>query len=424
MNTLATKKAPPVTLPIRYIVTGIVSYFIAQLAMLLWPDKLLTGPVLRPETISLVHLLTLGWASMVVIGVLYQMIPVLLQVDLHREDVGRFLFWPALIGVSTLIVGFRIWNTTVIATGGTITTLSFFAYGWNMRGTLLNVKAWSRQGFAMLAGLVFFMLTVLWGFMMTLTLRFGFLGSSLGGLLGSHIAMGFIGWFTLMIFGVAYRLVPMFALSHGFTESRQLPAILLLGGGTFLFIARAFWPGIPGWTGATLVMVAFLLFALDVRTIFKHRRRRKLELVSRFSAASVVAGITVFALIWGRFLAGQGSWLDDERVLIAAGYMALLGWISLMIVGHLYKIIPFLAWLHRYGDKAGKEAVPLLRELFNRKVSEACFWLLVIGTGMVFIGILAGLGLLTRLSLLATLAGTLAFAYNVWEMVQPKEAKN
>lgn len=424
MNILATKKAPPLALPLRYLLAGMLSFVGVQITLFLWPDKILAGPLLRPETVATVHLIALGWGSMIVVGVLYQMIPVLLQVDLHREDISRFLFWPTFLGVSSLIIGFRFWNTSLIAFGGGLTFLSFIAYGWNLKGTLLAVQRWSRQAVAMVSALGFFMFTVFWGFLMTLTLRFGLFGQAITGFLASHVVLGIVGWFSLMIFGVAYRLIPMFALSHGYPEHRQGPALVLLGSGVTVSVAAALLGNrLIGWLGTAIVLVAFVLFALDVVGILKHRRRKRLELVTKFSIASVAAGLIALLLAVFHLLFGSAVRLDPERLLRAVGYLVFMGWISFMIIGHLYKIIPFLAWLHRYGDKAGKEAVPLLRELYDKRVADASLWLLVTGTFGAFLGVLMGWGVLLRLFLLANVVGAMAFAYCVRQMFQPREAE-
>ncbi len=65
------------------------------------------------------------------------------------------------------------------------------------------------------------------------------------------------------------------------------------------------------------------------------------------------------------------------------GYLIIFGYLSMLIVGQMYKIVPFLVWYHKYSSKVGLEKVPMLKEMFNEKYAEYGFYIMltaVIGT--------------------------------------------
>lgn len=423
LDGLATKKAPPVSLPLRYVATGIVAYIILQTIVAVSPATFFSGQFTAPFFIGTVHLVTVGWVTMVIVGVMYQMVPVLLQVELHNERLGRTAFWPALAGTVLLVTGFWSWRQVLFITGGILAVAGFLFSAYVLLRTMLKAPRWNIQGYGMLGALAFLLFTFAWGLVMVFGLRYGYLDTSFRNFMFFHLLLGMLGWFSLMIFGVAYRLVPMFALAHGYSEARHGLSMILLGSGAagtavlaLLGVARA-WLAVPG----LLVVAAFYLFGFEIANIIKHRRRRRLELVTRFSMASVVSGMVAVTIGWALLFTPVPV---EPRVLTALAYLMLMGWVSLMVVGHLYKIIPFLAWLNRYGEKAGKESVPLLRDLYSRTAAEWSFRLLVAGLVVTVPAALAGAVELAGVFALLGAAGACLFGYAMLQVLLPRQERD
>ena len=68
----------------------------------------------------------------------------------------------------------------------------------------------------------------------------------------------------------------------------------------------------------------------------------------------------------------------------------LLGWVGQIIVGQMYKITPFLTWLHRYADLVDKEQMPGLDDLYNRRLALVGYGLWNVGVSARAIAILVG----------------------------------
>jgi hypothetical protein len=88
-----------------------------------------------------------------------------------------------------------------------------------------------------------------------------------------------------------------------------------------------------------------------------------------------------------------GDVSSDLRARLVAGEVAaLFGWISLAVVGHAHKIVPFIAWsgLRARGITTTPDGSPLLfHHLFDARVARATF---VVATGAVVllaVGVLA-----------------------------------
>jgi uncharacterized membrane protein len=95
-------------------------------------------------------------------------------------------------------------------------------------------------------------------------------------------------------------------------------------------------------------------------------------------------GTLIFSIVLGLvyFLSGQ------ESILHASVWFLLLGFISSMITGHLYKIVPFLVWFERFAPLVGKKKVPMLHEMYSKEGASMMFWFTVSGV------VLGGFGLL------------------------------
>ena len=50
------------------------------------------------------------------------------------------------------------------------------------------------------------------------------------------------------------------------------------------------------------------------------------------------------------------------------GLLALLGVVSLALLGMVHKIVPFLVWYRAYGRSVGRFKVPALSELYSRRL--------------------------------------------------------
>src|SRR5690606_5135709 len=89
------------------------SYFVTALCALLVAEGLMAvgygfpGAHLRaPETLLLVHLVAIGWLSLLMCGALFQFVPVLVAHGLHSETLPLPALFLLLAGLLSLLAGF------------------------------------------------------------------------------------------------------------------------------------------------------------------------------------------------------------------------------------------------------------------------------------------------------------------------------
>jgi hypothetical protein len=106
---------------------------------------------------------------------------------------------------------------------------------------------------------------------------------------------------------------------------------------------------------------------------------------------------------------------EQETALHASVWFLLLGFVSFFIIGHLYKIVPFLVWFERFAPLVGKEKVPMLHEMYSKEGAAMMFWFTAAGV------LLGGVGLLFENALLFKAAGSFLFTGSVFLYITMKK---
>jgi len=384
---LGTALAPSLSLPFRYFAASLVFLAIFGLLIPFW-NGLLLGGYFVPELLALVHIVTLGWIVTTIMGATFQLVPVALQVPIASERLGRWLFPLWLIGVSTLIIGFWLFDARLLIAAGGMILLSGLLYLGNMAGTLAQVRRWDPIAVHIAVALSHLALV---GFLAVLLIlhNFGLPGFAFLPTFKTHVLLAVMGFVSVLTMGVAYKLIPMFTLTEDLWSSRLswlelgLVHLGLAGLIVSFYVPDAAW---LGWLGTLALLSGIGLFVWQVFLLHKRRRRRVFDIATPFILAAVV-WFLVAALLGSFTIAGLlpnpvSSWK-------VVTYLLLLGWIGQMILGMMYKITTFLVWLNKYAARIGREPVPRLDDLYSRDLAMVGYglWNTAILTGALVIGL-------------------------------------
>lgn len=366
------RQAVPLSLPLPFLLTGIGA--VALFAVLLpWTiAEALLAPDF-PHVLALVHLLTLGWLTMSIMGASLQLVPVIIAGPLHAARFLRWQFPLYVSGVALLLSGFWWMLPWLMIVGGTCVVLAVSHYITVLAITFARSKAHSLTIRYLITALAYLSIVVSLGLTAALDFQFNFLGAGADRLLLTHITLGIVGWLSSMLIGVSYTLVRMFALAHGHGDRVGRVVFWLLNGGIValaLGFSLAWQPFV--FIGGLLLIAAVWLFAYDYRQMLRVRHRKLLDVTQYHGIASVVY---VTVLVPSGIAAALFGW-HDPRLLTVLALAALLGWLGQSIIGYLYKIVPFLIWQERYGPLVGRQKVPLMREMLHERWAWASWWLL------------------------------------------------
>ena len=385
------------------------SYFAAALTALVIAEVLMAAgygfpaaAIGAPQTLILVHLVTIGWLSLLTCGALFQFVPVLIAKPLYSDTLPLPALFSLLAGLVALILGFLQLGGQVegglplLAIAGGLLGLGFALVLWNLGCTLWRARPLPLPARFVAAGLAGLTATVLLGatFAVVLggTTQWAPLVALTGSALPIHAIAGLGGWLTLVAMGVSYRLLAMFMLAPELDGRRPRAvlalgttalAIAVLGGPMTILLDVASGPvlALAGLAG----LIALGLYGTDVVHLYRDRKRRKIELNSYMAALALVSLIAVPLLFIALLVLGR---LSDG--VAAVVFLVAFGWLSGLGLGKLYKIVPFLTWLECYGPVLGKTPTPRVQDLVVEK--HAAKWFLFyflavwVGTGALIVG--------------------------------------
>ncbi|WP_339273104.1 hypothetical protein MKY59_18820 [Paenibacillus sp. FSL W8-0426] len=399
-------------LPFFFILTGILGFFAYHLFSLLSLTGWLGDDLRGPEGWFHAHLFVLGWASMLAMGAVYQLIHVILQSDIYSLKLGYVHYFTFLIGLAGMLYGFIQGDVRWIAGSATLALIGILIFAWNMGFTLFKASRWNTVTVSAALACLYLVLTGLSGMLMGLNFAFGQWNGLHERLFGAHIWMGTLGWFGMLITGFSYKMLPMFYLSHHY-PARLQHAVLYLWNAAVILGAAAFLTGIQGlmlWCALLLLAAALVCYAYHLEQIQDKRNKNNPGPGIRWSVY-VTRAAAAFALALLIYAAQDPDLLLDSRVVLLAGWIYLGGWVSLTILGYASKIVPFLWWTHKYGKQAGRPGVPLMAGM----LSEKTVWRGM--TAMAAASMLLVSGILLDLAEVMMVGGTLLSLISIAYMV-------
>lgn len=378
-----------IKLPLAFIIYALIALVVAQVILFFNSDLLLAGQFRLPDIWMGAHFLLLGFAVMIAMGAMYQLVPVAFLTPIWSQKFGflQFILTAAGVTLFAVMLGFQ---PAKAIYGGILAIIGIILFIIQMVNTIRKQQTKNMMTYFVLGAITSFFLTIIAGFLLAWNISYGGIVSH-SSILYSHMVLGVAGWFTLLIFGFSYKLVPMFSLSHGFSMKWAKSAFLTYVIG-LVFLIGSFWFGFVyletlGWI---LLFLGFGFFVLDIKEILAKRIKKKLDKPFTFSLLAIANGLAIhfFALVIHLIGAENPiiwSWLI---------FLYVMGWIIFSIMGYLYKIVPFLWWTHKYSEKIGKEKVPTLKEMIDEKLSVVLFVFLIISVIGLVIGGLIQVGLM------------------------------
>ncbi|MUK90597.1 hypothetical protein GMD78_19760 [Ornithinibacillus sp. L9] len=381
-----------IRLPLSFILYGLLALVISQVILFVSNDALLTGHFRIPDIWMGAHFLLLGYAVMVAMGAMYQLVPVAFLTPIWSQKFGFVQLGITVIGVTAFAILLGV-NPDKAIFGGIIAIAGILMFIFQMVMSIWNQEKKTMMTYFVIGAIACFFLTIIAGFLLAWNISVGGIGNH-NTILSTHILLGVAGWFTLLIFGFSYKLVPMFSLSHGFSMKWAKPALLTYVIGLIVLIS-SFWSSreIGQTIGWGLLFFGFGFFCLDIKDILSKRVKKKLDKSFSFALLAIINGLTIHALALIFRLVG----MNDSIVWSWLIFLYIMGWIIFSILGYLNKIVPVLWWTYKYSEKIGKEKVPLLKDLINEKANIVLFSLFIISVVGLTLGALAQYGLVVVL---------------------------
>jgi len=363
---LSTEQAPHISVPLRFF--AVAPLFLVLAALILALDG--GNPFAHSHTPALLaatHAITLGFVTMIMLGSLQQILPVVIGSSLPAPRlVAWFTLLPLIAGTLLLCGGFMLRKPELLDAAWPILGLAFAVF---IGAALLSLARAATQNSSKtaillailaLSGAVTLGMLLLRGYAAGLSLDYPMLAAA-------HVSLALGGWVLLLIVGVSYQVVPMFQLTPNYPKWLTVsltPAIFAL---LLLNLALPLFGSTPRWlafVAENLFWLCAIYFSATTLLLQKQRRRRIPDATLIFYRLGMSSLLGVAALAMAAPYAA-----NPELVRILAGLLFLLGFAMSLIFGMLYKIVPFLVWFHLFRGGA-KTGIPNMKEI----IPEPWMW--------------------------------------------------
>jgi hypothetical protein len=406
---------PPRVLPVLYFGVAHVALALAFAAVALDPRGV-SGFFYHARMVGIVHLITLGWITASILGSLYIVGPIALRVWIPATTQDYAAFALVLIGVIGMVAHFWLeeyggmaWSALTVGAG--ILTAGIHVIRRLRHSPLpAAVSAHIVLAFLNVAGAA--SLGVLLGFDKVYHFLPGFVLANVF----AHAHLAAIGWASMMVVGVAYRLLPMIlpaAMPGG--SGLWTSAVLLQGGVTGLFASLLVQSRFT-WVSAVIVIAGLVAFIGQVVWMLRRPRPRPPGL-RRPDPAVLHAASSLVSLA---IASGLGLWLATAetssatlRVAMAYGVFGLVGFLSQLVVGMEGRLLPVFAWYWAYANTGYTGPVPSQYDMPWRAGQEIGFVLWLFGVPALAGGLAFDAVPFVRASAWCLLAATLIDTVNV-----------
>ena len=339
----------PASVPLRFFGAAVAFHVLAWLALLAgaadWP-RFAGGP---GWPLAALHLVTLGVLVMTAIGASLQLLPVATRQPLRRPRAPLLVWWLYTPGVAALALGMGAARPWLAAAGALAVGVGLVLYAALLAANLRGARGMPgvvAHGWAALAALGVLLASAL-------ALLGGWLGLPLMGreqALALHVPFAAYGFMGMLALGLAYILVPMFALAPNPAPRRQLVSCALALAGLACAGAAA-WGVAP-----TALRVAALLAggaALALHLALMHAALRdgmRHDLGRSFVLVRVGWGGLATSLVAALALVLELP-LPLPNLPALFGLLLVGVWLLSFALGLLQRILPFLAAMHAAGGQ-------------------------------------------------------------------------
>lgn len=395
---------PPISVPFRYFISANIFVILAGLLILLAGEPLWLSRW-QPTMLAVTHLFTLGFVSMVMMGAIYQFLPVIGGVGIANvSTVATVSHSLHTLGTLALTWNFIFTSTLAQIIAMSALGIGFAGYIYSVIQVLIKKLSQGQTIFGIRLAILSLVFVVLLGLL--------FIGQSYlvpyvdihfiadKSYTDLHALLGGFGWAGLLILAVSLQIIPMFHVTPNFPTwlAKYLPGMLVL----LLLLLFVFKPNsVAGQFVIAFVLVLYSVYNVAFLKLFKQRKRKVVDTSVSFWWFAGVSFIALTCLYFFPDAFYQQVFAGKKAFLLSAVFIYF--YLISIILAMLLKITPFLTYTHLQNlclaDFNAMSFLPHMHELLLKKHGQilfrlhlvACFFLLlaIASTGYYFLFALA-----------------------------------
>jgi hypothetical protein len=414
---LSFEQAPPISVPYRFFLTAPLFGAVAGLVLaVLGPDTFQSR--WSPGALAMTHLIVVDFMLQAMCGSLLQFVAVVAGANIWRPRLVAAVVHPLITaGAIFLASAFLLEQQLLFLLAAAVFVVALGLFLTVMAIALLRTPARGMSIHVLRLAVLGLLITVALGATLALTLgleEHAQTDWSLIALINVHVAWGLGGWALMLVIGVSYLVVPMFQLtpSYPLWLTRLVPAAL--------FLLLCLWSlqlvapdaAAQAWQSGVAATGALLagFYAATTLWLQSRRRRRQADPTLLFWRAAMLS-LLAFALSWFVFeaLPQLGG---NLRAPLWLGVLVIPGLFLCVITGMLYKIMPFLNWLHLQQQGGTVMTQPNMKQMIPERAMRGQMWLHFAALALLLAAVL-----MPVLALPAGLAFTASCLWLEWNLV-------
>jgi hypothetical protein len=373
---LSTDQAPPLSVPIRFFITAPLFGILAGFIIFFTNANVLMNRY-SLESIVITHLLTIGFLGFVMLGSLTQMLPVLASAKIPKVQTTSMTSY-VLLTIGCLAMFYGLINGETI-----FTTLAFLTLGGGFFLILIAIAMGIKtvknfnptiKGMSISVSFAFSIVA------MGLYLLYGYISHDITAthifIADIHSVWAVLGFAGILIISVSFQVLPMFYVAPKFKPFCKRRVIYIISTGLLLWLVLNTTLLKYAFLAKIWLALFFLAFATTVWLKFNKRRRPISDVtVWYWRSGSIFLMLGVF--LWVSDELFKNEYIVMVAILIGGGFI-----LSIMI-GMLYKIIPFLVWFHL--NAMGYMSIPTMVEMIDKRLAKIQFLLFFVSLiGFIF----------------------------------------
>ena len=367
-NGLSIDQAPPISGPLRFFITAPLFGVLAGI-LLLFSDSASLMSRYSIDAIVIAHLITIGVFGFIMLGALTQMLPVLASANIPKvKIVSSLSHILILIGLVLMVLGLKASNSLALSFASLLLGSGFLLIILSMLYAIRGVEHFTASVKGMLVSLIFAFMIILmgayllYGYAVNDITEFHYIVANI------HSVWAVFGFAGVLIIGVAFQVLPMFYVAPRFKKFCKKRVVLLISIGLLIWMILSLYAEGYALYAKLWIATFFWAFATTVWIKFNKRKRPISDVtVWYWRAASIFLTLGSFLWIFDEFFKHQ--YIVMVGILIGGGFI-----LSIML-GMLYKIVPFLVWFHL--NAQGYMTIPTMNEMIDKNLSRAQFILFI-----------------------------------------------
>lgn len=364
------ERAPALSVPLRFFMTAPVFLMAAGILVSLEGVSALDNRW-SPHALALTHLLVLGFMLQVMLGAMFQFLPVAAGATLPMQ---KALAWWVHLGLSggaaalasAFLSSEPLWFGTaavllLLAVGGMVLAVTVAILRAPQGNSTLNGIASALGGLAV---------TLILGVILAQGLGRG-IALPYGTLVDIHLAWGLIGWGGALVATVGFIVVPMFQLTPPYPQwmTRFFPVLLIA--------SLALWSAahLSGVRGDLVLAIpaALLVGGFAVRTLILQQQSKRPDRDTTFRAWMLaMVSLLLATLLWfvGLLVAPLGEWSAWPAAL---AILVVMGFFMSAIIGMVNKIVTFLVWMRLQAAMKPGVRIPTMKQIIGEPAMRGQF---------------------------------------------------